>query len=100
MVAAFFIGIVMGGAQSLARSTYSKMLPETTDHTSYFSFYDVMEKAATVLGLATWGLMNSLTNGMRTGILMIAAYFVIGLGFFLVLTLKVWKSGLKSATLQ
>jgi UMF1 family MFS transporter len=100
IIAAFFIGIVMGGAQSLARSTYSKMLPVTTDHTSYFSFYDVMDKAANVLGLATFGLMNSLTNGMRTGVLMIAGYFCIGFLFFLVLVIKVWRSRVKSPSLQ
>ena len=92
IIAAVFIGLVMGGSQSLARSTYSKMLPETTDHTSYFSFYDVMEKLATVCGLVLFGLMNSLTNGMRTGVLMIAVFFVISLGFFLLLL----KKGLKS----
>jgi len=56
LTAAFFIGLVMGGSQSLARSTYSKMLPaNTTDHTSFFSFYDVMEKLATVAGTFSFG---------------------------------------------
>lgn len=100
IIAAAFIGFVMGGSQSLARSTYSKMLPETTDHTSYFSFYDVMEKMATVCGLAMFGLMDSLTNGMRTGVLMIAVFFVISLGFFLLLVNRVLKSGGKSPILQ
>jgi UMF1 family MFS transporter len=59
IVAAVFIGIVMGGAQSLARSTYSKMLPETTDHTSFFSFYDVMEKLATVAGTFSFGIIEA-----------------------------------------
>lgn len=97
---AVFIGIVMGGSQALARSTYSKMLPETTDHTSYFSFYDVMEKLATVCGLASFGFMNSLTNGMRTGVLLIAAYFVISLIFFSILGWSVLRSGGKSPSLQ
>jgi len=88
IIAAVFIGFVMGGSQSLARSTYSKLLPETTDHTSFFSFFDVMEKLATVCGLALFGLMNSLTNGMRTGVLMLAVFFVISLFFFLLLAKK------------
>ena len=46
------VGLVMGGIQSIARSTYSKYLPETTDHASYFSFYDVSEKVGIVLGLS------------------------------------------------
>ena len=60
VIAAFLIGLVMGGSQSLARSTYSKMLPETTDHTSFFSFYDVTEKLATVAGTFSLGLLKPL----------------------------------------
>ena len=88
IAAAVFIGLVMGGSQSLARSTYSKMLPETTDHTSFFSFYDVMEKLATVSGLALFGLVNSLMHSMRTGVMMIGVFFVISLAFFFLLIRK------------
>jgi UMF1 family MFS transporter len=87
IVAAVFIGIVMGGSQSLARSTYSKMLPETTDHTSFFSFYDVMEKLATVAGTFSFGIIEVLTGSMRFSVLAIALFFVIGL-FFLLILLK------------
>ena len=45
------VGLVMGGIQSLSRSTYSKFLPETKDTTSYFSFYDVSEKIGIVIGM-------------------------------------------------
>jgi UMF1 family MFS transporter len=87
ITAAFFIGLVMGGAQSLARSTYSKMLPETTDHTSFFSFYDVMEKLATVGGLFVYGLIEQSTRSMRYSIVAIGVFFLIGL-CFLMLTLR------------
>jgi len=43
------LGIVMGGIQSLSRSTYSKLMPETKDTASFFSFYDVTEKIAIVI---------------------------------------------------
>ncbi len=87
IVAAFFIGLVMGGTQSLARSTYSKMIPETsTDHTSYFSFYDVMEKLATVAGTFSWGLIEAITGNMRYSVISIGLFFVIGI-IFLGLTL-------------
>jgi len=79
---AFFVGIVMGGTQSLARSTYSKMLPETNDHTSFFSFYDVMEKLATVGGLFSFGLIEAITGNMRFSILAIIVFFLISLLFF------------------
>jgi len=85
MIAAFFIGIVMGGSQSLARSTYSKMLPETTDHTSFFSFYDVMEKLATVAGTFSFGIIEAITGSMRFSVLAITSFFIISLIFMLML---------------
>jgi MFS transporter, UMF1 family len=88
IVAAFFIGIVMGGSQSLARSTYSKMLPETTDHTSFFSFYDVMEKLATVAGTFSFGFIEALTGSMRYSVLAITVFFATGLIFLLLLVRK------------
>ncbi len=79
---AFFIGIVMGGTQSLARSTYSKMLPEnTTDHTSFFSFFDVMEKLAMAGGMFSFGFIEAITGNMRASVLAIGIFFLIGLGF-------------------
>jgi len=91
IIAAVFIGIVMGGSQSLARSTYSKMLPETTDHTSFFSFYDVMEKLATVAGTFSFGIIEVMTGSMRYSVLAIAVFFVIGLFFLLLLLKKEWS---------
>jgi len=86
VTAAFFIGIVMGGSQSLARSTYSKMLPaDTTDHTSFFSFYDVMEKLATVAGTFSFGVIEALTGSMRFSVLSITVFFTISLFFMLLL---------------
>ncbi|MCX6566853.1 MAG: MFS transporter [Candidatus Aminicenantes bacterium] len=76
------VGMVMGGSQSLARSTFSKMLPPTQDHTSFFSFYDVMEKLATVAGTFSFGIIEALTGNMRYSILVIAVFFVFGMGFF------------------
>lgn len=82
IIAAFFIGLVMGGTQSLARSTYSKMIPATsTDHTSYFSFYDVMEKLASVAGMFSWGLMEAITGNMRYSVAAIGIFFAIGIVF-------------------
>ena len=85
---AFFVGVVMGGTQSLARSTYSKLLPETTDHTSFFSFYDVLEKLATVIGMFSFGIIEQLTGSMRYSVLSIAVFFITGLIFMLMLFRK------------
>lgn len=90
VLAAFFIGIVMGGSQSLARSTFSKMLPkETTDHTSFFSFYDVMEKLATVAGTFSFGIIEAITGSMRFSVLAITVFF--GLSFIFMFLLKLYN---------
>lgn len=77
---ALSVGIVMGGSQSLSRSTYSKLLPENTkDTTSFFSFYDTSEKVAIVLGTASYGMIEELTGSMRNSVFSLGAFFVIGL---------------------
>jgi UMF1 family MFS transporter len=76
------VGLVLGGIQSLSRATYSKMIPsDTNDFTSYFSFYDVMEKMSIVIGTFAYGFIEQLTGGMRNSILALSAFFVIGLIF-------------------
>lgn len=73
------VGIVMGGTQSMARSTYSKFLPESTkDTTSYFSFYDIVEKGAIVSGTFIFGMINQLV-GMRNSVLALILFFVAGM---------------------
>jgi len=84
-IAAFWVGLVMGGSQSLLRSTYSKMIPETEDHTSFFSFYDVAEKLAIVGGTFAFGVIENITGSMKSSINAIVIFFVIGLVFLLVL---------------
>lgn len=79
MILAAVVGMVMGGIQSLSRSTYSKLLPETTDHASYFSFFDVCDKLGTVLGTFAFGYINELTGSMRSSIIVLAVFFIIGL---------------------
>jgi MFS transporter, UMF1 family len=74
-----FVGLVMGGIQSLARSTYSKFLPETTDTASYFSFYDVTEKVGIVIGMSIYGIIDQVTGTMRNSIVFLAVFFIIGL---------------------
>jgi UMF1 family MFS transporter len=77
------VGLVMGGVQSIARSTYSKYLPETEDHASYFSFYDASEKVGIVLGTLFFGLMEVAFNNMRFSVVSVAMFFVLGLLFLL-----------------
>lgn len=72
-------GLVMGGIQSLSRSTYSKLMPETKDTASFFSFYDVTEKIAIVIGLSAFGFIEELTGNMRNSVLSLIVFFTIGL---------------------
>ncbi|GAA4810383.1 MFS transporter [Litoribaculum gwangyangense] len=78
-IAASIVGLVMGGIQSLARSTYSKFLPETDDTTSYFSFYDVAEKIGIVIGMVIFAFIDQITGSMRNGILFLFVFFLAGI---------------------
>jgi UMF1 family MFS transporter len=87
------IGLVMGAVQSLSRSTYSKMLPETEDHTTYFSFYDVMEKLATTFGMFSIGILEAITGDLRNSALALTVFFMLGLFFMYRLRRYEKKSG-------
>lgn len=76
---AVLVGFVMGGIQSLSRSTYAKLMPETKDTTSFFSFYDVTEKIAIVIGMFSFGYINEYTGSQRNSVLALVVFFVIGL---------------------
>ena len=79
-VAAVLVGLVMGGVQSLSRSTYSKYIPQNIpDTASYFSFYDVTEKLSIVVGLFTFGFVESVTHEMRNSALVLDGFFIMGL---------------------
>ncbi len=78
-IVASFVGLVMGGIQALSRATYAKLMPETKDTASFFSFYDVTEKLAIVIGLFSFGFIEGLTRDMRNSILVLIIFFVLGL---------------------
>jgi len=90
-ILASLVGLVMGGIQSLSRSTYSKLMPETKDTASFFSFYDVTEKLAIVIGLFSFGFIEGFTGSMRNSIIALIVFFVLGL-VFLLLTGRVQKA--------
>lgn len=85
-ILAAVVGFVMGGIQSLSRSTYSKMLPKTKDHASFFSFYDVLEKIGIVIGTFLFGFIEGLTSSMRNSALVLLVFFAIG--FVLLMVVK------------
>ncbi|MCY7310396.1 MAG: MFS transporter [Chitinophagaceae bacterium] len=73
------VGFVMGGIQSLSRSTHAKLIPETKDTVSFFSFYDVTEKMAAVVGIFSFGFITELSGSQRNSVLTLTVFFVIGL---------------------
>ncbi|WP_417591775.1 MFS transporter [Owenweeksia hongkongensis] len=85
---AAIVGMVLGGIQAISRSTYSKLLPETKSHASFFSFYDVSEKVAIVLGTLAYGWLIQATGSMKMSVLALMVFFIIG--YFLLL--RVGKS--------
>ena len=72
------IGMVLGAIQSLSRSTYSKLLPDTEDHATYFSFFDVTEKVAIVLGTFIFGFVGAISDSLKNSIFILAIFFLLG----------------------
>ncbi|MFC2138282.1 MFS transporter [Bacteroidota bacterium] len=78
-VLAGMLGVVMGGIQSISRSTYSKLIPgETIDTASYFSFYDITEKIAIVIGTFAYGFIEQVTGNMRYSMVFMSVFFIVG----------------------
>ena len=77
-IMAGLVGLVMGGIQALSRSTYSKLLPETEDTASFFSFYDVSEKVGIVIGMLVYGLIDQITGSSRLSIVFFGVFFIAG----------------------
>lgn len=86
------VGFVMGGIQSLSRSTYAKLMPPTLNNTGFFSFYDVAEKLSIVAGMLSFGYILELTGSQRNSVLALMVFFVIGL-VVLWVALKTERSG-------
>lgn len=98
---AVVVGLIMGGIQSLSRSTYSKFLPvDTRDTTSFFSFYDVTEKLAIVIGLFSFAYIEDQTGNIRYSILALGSFFIIGLIFLILLKKIEHKATTKIVNLQ
>ncbi len=77
-ILAGIVGFVMGGTQSLSRSTYSKYLPETEDTASFFSFYDITEKVGIIFGMVIFGFVEASSGDMRASVLALITFFVLG----------------------
>lgn len=90
------VGMVMGGIQSLSRSTYAKLMPPTKDTASFFSFYDVTEKLAIVIGMFSFGFIESITGTMRNSVLALLGFFAIGAVILYLAIIKAKKERIQS----
>lgn len=86
------VGLVMGGIQSLSRSTFAKLIPnDTKDNASYFSFYELTEKVAIVIGTFSFGFIEQIiqivfkVDSMRYSVLSLMLFFIIGLFLLIVI---------------
>lgn len=90
-VLGFFVGLVMGGVQSMSRSTYSKLMPENTpDTASFFSFFETLEKVSIALGAFIFGAVKQLVGTLNASALVLGVFFV--LGFIVLLSIPSKKS--------
>lgn len=96
-IVAFFVGTVMGGVQALSRSTYAKLLPETEDHASYYSFYEFAEKVATAAGTFSFGAIILMTGSMRNSTIFLGTMFLVGLVFLVFVDREVQKEAAAKA---
>lgn len=78
-ILAIIVGFIMGGTQAISRATYSYYLPETNDNASFFSFYSIVDKISIILGLFIYGFINQITKDMRTSILFLISFFILGI---------------------
>ena len=83
------VGLVMGGIQSLSRSTFSKLIPiEIEDNASFFNFYAISYNISVVLGTFSYGYIEQITGSMRISTLVLASYFLIGLVILLFVKIR------------
>lgn len=90
-VVAFLVGLVLGGVQSLSRATYSKLLPNTEDNASFFSFYEITEKVGITLGTLGFGLVTDLIE-LRYAPLLLMVFFIVALPILGAIKKKVGKA--------
>jgi MFS transporter, UMF1 family len=84
-VLAVVVGFMMGGVQSLSRSTFSKLLPKHMENASSFSFYELVEKLSIVLGTFSFGVISNMAGGMRPSIIALVLFFIASITVFVFL---------------
>lgn len=74
------VAVFQGAIQALSRSYFAKIIPMEKS-SEYFGIYDIFGKAASFMGAFLMGITTQLSGHSRTGVGVIALFFVVG--FFL-----------------
>jgi UMF1 family MFS transporter len=74
----FVVALILGGSQALSRSLFSQMIPKDQE-AEFFSFYEVSERGTSWLGTFVFARVNDLTGSLRSGILSLIFFFVVGM---------------------
>jgi len=78
MFMAAAIGSVLGAAQALSRSLYSKMIPIGRE-SAFFGLYEISEKGTSWMGQLLFAIIISATGSFRQAILGLIVFFVVGI---------------------
>ena len=71
-------GDVPDVSQALSRSLFAQMIP-TGQEAEFYSFYEISERGTSWLGTFTFGVVNQATGSMRSGMLSVIVFFIVGL---------------------
>jgi len=75
---AFMVGVVQGGSQAVARSLFSRLVPDERE-AEFFGFFAVSGKLSAVFGPLLFSTAALLTGSGRSGIFSLVAFFVLGI---------------------
>lgn len=75
---AIAVGMVQGGAQSLSRSIFGRMIPKNK-HAEFFGFYGISSKFAAMFGPFLFAFIGQVTGNSRYGIISLIFFFIAGI---------------------
>jgi UMF1 family MFS transporter len=74
----FFVAMVLGVSQALARSLYARLIPSGRQ-AEFFSLYALSGKMSSMMGPFVFGVVQDVTGNARYSILSLAVFFLIGI---------------------
>ncbi len=74
-----FAALVMGGSQAASRSLQGIFTPDANS-AEFFAFFGVSGKFSSIFGPLIYGILIAITGSVRSGILSILIFFIVGMG--------------------